>query len=355
MMSLNKFLCKLDSVDLSDCMIYNLDLLETLVEKLKLDFSNCTLLYAMKANSNKKILELISHLDVGVDCASYEEFTKANKYDFKIISCTGPGFKIDEINKIISNSYIFDFDNVDQLESYINKYGSIESSAGLRISCDNSHLGFSLEEVIKYSYLIEGLTRIHIHFGQKNVDNIIKNLGYLKSIIEKNMFVFMNVKQINFGGSIEDLYIKGHQHFASSLFSDFKQEIDNLLNRNVEIILEPGDFLARPIGFYKTKILYSTHNNITVNSSVLNFCSWYPKKVVIPSDMSGSKYIYRASGNSCFEDDVFCVLETDRKLVSGDTAVIYPVGSYNFNMNRFIHDRKVDYQTIYYHKGAFFE
>ncbi|HEM6340974.1 TPA: amino acid decarboxylase [Streptococcus suis] len=354
-MNLNDFLKKLDSIASSDCMIYNLDLLESLINRLKKDFPSCTLLYAMKANSNEKILELIARLNMGVDCASYEEFDSAKKNKFKMISCTGSGFKIDEINKILSNGFTFDFDNVSQLELYVDKYGQITSSKGIRISCDNSHLGFSIEEIIKYNYLLEGLSRIHIHFGQKNIENIRENLDYLKKIIKNNFSIFQNISQINFGGSIEDLYIKGHQNLASSIFNNFKIEIETFLDREIEILLEPGDFLARPIGFYKTSILYSRQRNITLNSSILNFCPWYPKNIAIPSALTGSNYIYTVSGNSCFEYDLFGTVETDRKLSKKDVAIIYPVGSYNFNMNRFIHDRKVKNTTIYYYRGEFFE
>ena len=240
-MSLNDFLYKLNSVESSDCMIYNLDLLESLIERLKIDFPNCTLLYAMKANSNKKILDLIARLNIGIDCASYEEFDSAKKNKFKMISCTGPGFRVEEINKILSNGFIFDFDNVSQLELYVGKYGHMMLNKGIRISCDNSHLGFSMEEIIKYSYLLEGLSRIHIHFGQKSIDNIKKNLDYLKNIIKNFLNIFCNISQINFGGSIEDLYIKGDQNVASSIFNDFKIEIETFLGKDIEIILEPDE------------------------------------------------------------------------------------------------------------------
>lgn len=338
-MEINKFLDELMSFKDSTVHCYNLDILQSVINTVKDDFYDISIYYAVKANSDTKVLNTFKKNAVGVDCASYEEYCIAKEIGFKKISCTGPGFKLNEIIQIIEDNNNFDFENLNQLQQYImnsNIQKRLSGNMGVRLLFENSNFGLAINDIMQFNTLID-FQRLHVHYGEKTYRNLKDCLDYLYSLL-RDTDIFKSINAINLGGSFDNIYSKNDQKNVADLIREFKKKCEKLLHKKIEIIIEPGDLLVRIIGYYKTNIISVSSNKVVINSSILNFCPWYGRKIYLGSKSNETKV--KIIGNSCFENDYFGEFFSKDKLTDKDVAIIYPTGSYNFNMNKYIHERK---------------
>lgn len=356
-MMIDKFLQQLQEYNDTDFMCYNLDFLKNIVENIKSQFKGITIMYAMKANYDVQVLNVMKNHNIGVDCASYEEFKIAQKLGFELISCTGPGYTSNEIKDILDNNALFDFDSLKQLEDYLKNNSEGVEELGIRLSYNKGHLGIKIDDILERQHLFINIKRLHIHYGHKTLENLKEVLSYLENIVLYNKHIFRNVTSINLGGSFEGLYRDKYIHNMQMMFSKFEYSMAATLGHEIKIFIEPGDMFARPIGFYKSEIVTSNQNKVILKSSVLNFCPWYPKRLHISLDMNQSldPVEYLVCGNSCFEGDIFGKIISYRNISDDDSIIIYPTGSYNFNMTRYIHNRMPNNKIIYFKRGSFFE
>ncbi len=359
------FIDKLYNLDFNG-LCYNLDYLINNLEILKQDISiikNCKLIFAVKANSNNKVLKIIGKTIDGFDCASIEEFKMVNGFKNNIISCVGPSFNTLEISQLIKENVYFDFVSFHQLYTFLTdnfeKKNNKTFHIGIRVKVPGieSRFGFSKEKIKiikKYNILIE---RIHFHHSGRNLKSFIEELKKVKELI----FDLENLhflKTINIGGGFELIYSKSQSKKLMQYIENFRWEISMFINRDIEIIIEPGDLIARPIGFISASIIDIENNYITINSSIYNFSTWYnPYKMyykgnVLDNNKDYENDCYIVSGNSCSEEDIFFYARNNVLFNINDKILLYPMGAYNF-FNTFKSIHGLCSKVIYYLDGEF--
>ena len=277
---------------------YDLDLLKSTLEELtkeslKRDYK---IHYALKANSNDRILKLISDSGLGADCVSGNEITKAIETGFKNdeIVFAGVGKSDKEIKTALNeNISCFNVESIQELE-VIDSIASMENQiapAALRINPNvdaNTHhyITTGLEEnkfginawelpaiIEKLSSLKNiNLIGLHFHIGSQITDlNVFKGLCLRVNEIQKwfdeKNFQF---KSINVGGGLGINY----ENPDAELIPDFKSYFnvfENFLEvrPNQEVHFEIGRAIVGQCGSLISRVLY-IKEGINTNFAILD-------------------------------------------------------------------------------------
>lgn len=341
------FLTKFSSLN-ETLICYNLDLLNDIILEIKedlKDLNNIKVLYVVKSNGNEQILNIIHENGIGFDFASEEEFNLL-KIKSDDISITGTYFSNLFIKKCMDLKFLFDFNSKNQLVKFLEEYGVCFENIGVRLSVNGSRFGFFIKD---FDFLKKfRINRIHVHYGNKNIENTKNILKYLTNCI-LNYKAFCEIDCINLGGGLENIYLSKNKGYFLELIEKFRVDISKILNKNINLILEPGDLISGFIGFVNPNIIEFNENFAIINISRLNFSLWKDIGLVYPKKNTERKL--KIFGNSCFENDYFGTYDVSDHT---EKIILFPVSSYNFNITRTIHERKSP-KVIYYKNGIFYE
>lgn len=348
---------------------YDISLLNKTLEKLKKTSSQFgfEIHYALKANANKKILEIISKYGFGADCVSGNEIKQALNCGFKANSIAFAGVgKTDEeiIFALKKNIFCFNVESLQEIEVIDSLAKKLRKTApiALRINPDvNPHthhyITTGLEEnkfginkvelenilsALKNSKNIK-LTGIHFHIGSQITDlNSFKRLC-LKSNEIQQFFNSRNifVEHINVGGGLGVDYHFPDENpvpdFASyfKIFHDFlelhpKQKLHFELGRAV--VAQCGALIAKTLfvkkGMEKNFIVLDAGMTELIRPALYQA---YHKIENLKSQISNPKFQfekYDVVGPICESSDCFgksvILPETKR----GDLIAIRTAGAY---------------------------
>lgn len=324
---------------------YSRRLIKYVLDEIRNHAGDTLVLYSVKANTNKRIIEYMSGYVDGVEIASWDEYVKVKNILNKIhcIEANGLAFSKEQIKKLIQENVLFDFLSITQIKSVINSLKGKE--IGIRINISQSNYGGGnrpsrfgicfINEADVLKRLCEknniSIVRVHLHTGEKNEQEIIKICMELKKWIS----FFPSVKSINLGGGWDYLYFN---HKIGTTLLQIKS-----MYPGKKISIEPGSLLVRNAGFLMAQVIdYKNIRNraeLVLDASAFNLSSWYKAKVigqVVKNDKNALKEcdIY---GNTCYEDDFF-VKGIKSNLKNGDIAYLYPVGAYFRTTARCLHD-----------------
>lgn len=287
------------------CYIYDMDIIKKNIAQIqKYASPNISLYYAMKANPNATILNLMKKTPFikGVEIASGGELKKAKRYfKSKNILFTGPGKTPEELRLSIKNKIRF-----------INVESIIEAIRIEQITCEMNVPKVPCLLRINIDYAIEGAQEYMAGYSTKmGIDqqrfeetfNFIKRLEHLdiqgihifsasgildyKSLIKyaKHIFSYVQdlekrldfkVNVIDFGGGIGIDYTNKNKTFdIKSYFSALKKLIYLYHFDDKEIIMELGKYLVGNAGFYTSKIIdikdIKNYKHIVVAGGVNHF------------------------------------------------------------------------------------
>ena len=264
---------------------YDIEVLKETLQKLKeeSDKYNFIVHYAMKANTNNKILNIINSYGLGADCVSGNEIKKAIECGFSSehIVFAGVGKNDDEINYALDqNIFCFNCESIQELE-VINELAAKKNKTAqvaLRINPNvnaNTHkyittgleenkFGINLWEldavlvVLKKSKNLK-LIGLHFHIGSQ-----ITDLSAFKSLCTKvneiqTWFVSHQifVENINVGGGLGVNYHEPDTNKVADFESYFKLFADFLeLQPNQKVHFELGRSITAQCGTLISKALY---------------------------------------------------------------------------------------------------
>jgi diaminopimelate decarboxylase len=250
------------------------------------DLFNFHLHYAIKANANERILQIISQHGLGADCVSANEIETAIKNGFEPnnIVFAGVGKTDKEIEYAIQNSiFSINCESVQELDviNEIAKSNDKKVRVALRINPNvnaNTHknittglksnkfgISFSdltqiIENIDNYTHLlIDGL---HFHIGSQITDLMV--FVHLCSVVNK-IYEYVTSKNIhighiNLGGGLGINYTMPENQIPDFL-TYFRVFYDNLnIPDNVKIHFEPGRSIVGQSGSLITKALYVKEN-----------------------------------------------------------------------------------------------
>ena len=255
----------------SNCIVYNKKSIEKSITKLNEIESIDRLFYAMKANFNPEILQIINEYGLGFECVStgeikhlYESVPNIN--DKKIIYT--PNFAArDDYIWALNNQIMVTVDNLYPFikwpEIFKNKRIMIRVDPGVgdghhdHVITGGSFSKFGIpmsdvEKIIelskKYNINIIGL---HVHSGS-GIKNISIWLDTAKKLLELSKLI-NDIEIINLGGGIP---IKEKLEEKEFDLNTFGKKLNNLKTsfRDIEMWFEPGRFIVGESGVITTHV-----------------------------------------------------------------------------------------------------
>jgi diaminopimelate decarboxylase len=346
---------------------YDLELLKKTLGELTEESSkrNYKIHYALKANSNDRILKLISSFGLGADCVSGNEIIKAVSTDFKNdeIVFAGVGKSDKEIRIALdSNISCFNVESKQELEvinsiaSAQNKIASIAIRINPNIDANTHHyITTGLEEnkfgintwelptiIEKLSSLKNiSLIGLHFHIGSQITDlNVFKGLCTRINEIQK-WFDEHNIqlRNINVGGGLginyEDPDVELIPDFKS-YFHVFEKFLE--VRQGQEIHFEIGRAIVGQCGSLISRVLF-IKEGINTNFAILDagmtelirpalYQSYHKIENLSNFEFRNSNFKYDVVGPICESSDTFgksiLLPETKR----GDLIAIRSTGAY---------------------------
>lgn len=339
--------------------------------------------YAIKANSNKKIIGFLSHQNIFFDASSiYEVIFLINDCGIspeKIsLSSQEPVFNI---AKNLNKNVFYNACSLHQLESYC-KEMNVES-LGLRINPGigsggnkrtttggvassfgiwHEYLGTALEIAKKYK---KKITKLHIHVGSGADPKVwAKVMDISLSILAR----MPDVTCLDIGGGFKiHRYADEEETDIKKVLEIFKDKLEKFEIRNgrkISLEIEPGTYMVGHAGVLVTKIVdivdtgKKGFNFIKINAGMNDILrpSLYGaqhKIKIINKNKNKEKYV--VVGHNCESGDIITtkkgnpeVLEPRilNKAMIGDVLVIYDAGAYCFSMSTKKYNQFPDAQEL---------
>ena len=164
---------------------------------------------------------------------------------------------------------------------------------------------------------------LSFHFYAKNKSKKLKCI--LKNIV-KYIDRFEKLKYINFGGNWDVL---NYEQFENYLV-EIRKSIDN----NIKIIFEVGEYWFDNCGYLLAKIVGKNESSnkkiFYINAIKDSVAKWSVLKPINLKYEKSDNYVTIISGCSCYEKDVFSVLNKSVDLSINDKIIFIGLNGYSY-------------------------
>jgi ornithine decarboxylase len=182
------------------------------------------------------------------------------------------------------------------------------------------------------------INQLGIHFHRKTQNMAEWKLQYeLSNILEEDVLEMIDL--INIGGGLPSEYANTNVKVLPGIFNKITELKQWLHQKEIQLMIEPGRFIAAPAGRLITRIVGIHENNIIVNASVYNAnmdAVIVPVKLLVDGelnkeDVNNQPYIIKGI-TPCSMDLFRYRVYLDNPQV-GDQLVFLNAGAYNFTTN----------------------
>ena len=355
--------------------LYDLGLLQQTLNfvKKEADAFDYHVHYALKANNNPKILELISGKGFGADCVSGNEVEEALKRGFKKeeIAFAGVGKTDDEINFALENDiFSFNCESLPEIEVInelafkkqkiaplalrINPNVDANTHKYITTGLDENKFGISLWELESILDRMKAMKNVqlkglHFHIGSQITDlDTFKNLCNRINQIQEQFYARqIIVEHINVGGGLGINYHQPDEEPMSNFKSYFKIFNDFLELRPMQQLhFELGRSIVGQMGSLLSKVIYvkkaSAKSFLIIDAAMTDLIrpSLYQAfhKIENLSSNGEDQEKYDVVGPVCESSDIFAKSVTLPSSKRGDYVLIRSAGAYgqvmasNYNM-----------------------
>ncbi len=320
--------------------------------------------YAVKANSNIAILNILAKLGSGFDIVSggeLERVIKAGGDPSKVVF-SGVGKTVAEISHALDfNIFCFDVESVEELEriqtiaQQKNKFAQIALRINPNIDArthpyiatglQENKFGIDIKEaltIFKQAAALPNLKLIGVacHIGSQltEIEPFIEAADSILALIDQLSQENISLKYINLGGGLGVRY----QNETPPIIADYIQLlIKKIQPYQLEIILEPGRSIVANAGIILTQVEYIKQGN-EKNFAIINagmndlirpalYDAW--QNIIPVNQHSNQKNkIYDIVGPVCESAD-FLGKNRQLSLTTGDLLAICSAGAYGFSMS----------------------
>lgn len=362
--------------------LYDLELLEKTLQCIRLilqDYPNYHVHYAIKANANPLLLNVIRKYGLGVDCVSGGEITASVKAGFpsNSIVFAGVGKTDREIDTALENDiFSFNIESIEELD-VVNERASLKNKTArvcLRINPDvdahthanittglaENKFGLSKDRIndwISYAQSLSNieLTGLHFHIGSQLLDMepykmLCKEINDIQERLESQD---VRLKVINVGGGLGVDYENPNAHPIPDFKSYFSTFSENLcLKEGQELHFELGRSIVAQCGSLITKTLYvkkgALKKHVIVDAGMTelirpalydafhkieNLSKAGNIRLSDSAKESVAKDTYDIVGPICESSDVFVEDYTMNETSRGDILAIRSAGAYGETMS----------------------
>lgn len=319
--------------------------------------------YAVKANSNLAVLNLLARLGAGFDIVSQGELERvlAAGGDPKKVVFSGVGKQVSEINRALEVGIkCFNVESKAELERLNELAGlqGVKAAVSLRINPDvdpQTHpyistglkankFGIAYEEALATYELAASLPHIQItgldcHIGSQitQLSPFLDALDRVLLLVDELEKLDIQLDHLDLGGGLgvryKDETPPSPQEYVSALVAKLSQ-------RNLKLILEPGRALAANSGILVTRVEYlkeSSAKNFALVDAGMNdllrpalYDAW---QAIVPVQEHSNAPLttWEVVGPVCETGD-FLGKERQLSLQAGDLLAVASAGAYGFSM-----------------------
>ena len=323
--------------------------------------------YAIKANYDARLLQIIRKYGVGIDCASGNEVRCAieSGFDPKVIVYAGVGKRDKEIRYAIEQDILAI--NCESIEE-INLVNELAAEAGkvvniaLRVNPDidpktnhcidtgqaDSKFGISYEEILSSVEHIRSLKNIdvigmHIHIGSQIRElHVFENMCNKVNVIVENLTKLgFDIEFVDVGGGLGINYDMPENEPIPNFASVFAIIKQHLKVGNREVHFEFGRSIVGQCGELITKVLY---NKTTATGRRLVIVDGSMTELIRPAlygsyhnienitSEADQRLKYTIVGTACESTDVFDENVSLPLTKRGDLLTIKSAGAYGMSM-----------------------
>jgi diaminopimelate decarboxylase len=320
--------------------------------------------YAVKANSNIGILNLLTRLGSGFDIVSLGEMQRvlAAHGDPKKIVFSGVGKKTVEIaSALAAGIHCFNVESVDEIQRIhaIAKADNKIATITLRINPNidakthpyiatglkENKFGIDIDRIADVCANIKTLSHIQLigiacHIGSQltTIEPFIEATDRLLEIAEQIMKDGFALQHINIGGG---LGVRYHDEEPPSIHLYVQKIRERLKKNSLEIIIEPGRSIIANAGVLLTRIEYlkpTAHKNFAIVDAAMNdlirpalYDAWQDI-VTVQNNTEYPEKAYDIVGPVCESAD-FLGKNRRLRLQTGELLAIMSAGAYGFSMS----------------------
>lgn len=348
------------------CYVYSRQALEQAYLAYENAFSrqNALICYAVKANSNLAVLNVLARLGAGFDIVSGGELERvlaAGGSADKIIF-SGVGKTEDELRRALEigihcfnieseaelerlNTIALDMGMIAPISIRVNPDVDAQTHPYISTGLKENKFGINIDqafEVYRHAYSLSGVEPVGIdcHIGSQltNLSPFADALQRLLQLIAKLADVAIKLQHLDLGGGLGVSY----QNETPPTPADYAAAISPLLtNSGLSLILEPGRSISANAGVLLTRVEYLKSNgdkNFAVVDAAMNdlirpalYQSWM-NIIPVNNNTQGVSALYDIVGPVCESSDF---LGKDREFVLNDEDLlaVCSAGAYGFGMS----------------------
>ena len=348
---------------------YDTDLLRETLTTLKVEsknYNDIIVHYAIKANANPKVLNIICQAGLGADCVSGGEILAAIAAGFPVskIVYAGVGKSDWEINLALDkNIFCFNVESLPELE-IINELAMAKkkiANVAFRINPDieaHTHANIttglaenkfgiaieSMDHIIKEAYKLKNINFIglHFHIGSQilimdDFINLCSCINRLQDQLEKQHIV---VKHINVGGGLGINYDGPDQNLIPDFKTYFNTYAHHLnLREGQRLHFELGRSIVAQCGSLITRALYIKQGTqkqfVIVDAGMTDLIRpalYHAYHQIENISSNAPMEVYDVVGPICESSDVFAKSIELNKTKRGDLLAIRSAGAYGETM-----------------------
>lgn len=255
----------------------NLDIIKKNYLNLLKYFSNAKIYYALKANPSNQIVNLLKQLGSNFDIASKYQLDQVLSLGIlpENISYGNTIKKQEDIQYFYSKGIrLFVTDSLQDIQNIAKNAPNSKVFCRILLSnCDGADWPLSKKfgcskqmaiQILKYAHQ-NNLTAygISFHVGsqQKNIINWKSALLEVKQIFDQLETYNIKLNMINLGGGLP-IYYQDQIETQQTYLLSIKQYINQIFDRQLEIIFEPGRSLVGNCGITVTQVINKTNKSI---------------------------------------------------------------------------------------------
>jgi diaminopimelate decarboxylase len=320
--------------------------------------------YAVKANSNLAVLNVLARMGSGFDIVSGGELARVLKAGGKAANVVFSGVgKTEEEIELALNARIrcFNIESEPELERVAAVASRMQLSApvSLRVNPDvdagthpyistglkENKFGINIDDAMRLyekaaAYDSIEVTGMDCHIGSQltSIDPFLDALDRLLVLIDKLDSKGIHIQHLDIGGGLGIRY----QDEAPPEPASYAEAIAHKLKgRNLEVLMEPGRAIMGNAGVLLTKVEYvktTEHKNFAIVDAAMNdlirpalYDAW---QAIIPvQEQSGNKKLsYDIVGPVCETGD-FLGKNRELAIAEGDLLAVRSAGAYGYAMS----------------------
>ncbi|UQS90533.1 diaminopimelate decarboxylase [Pseudomonas chlororaphis subsp. piscium] len=319
--------------------------------------------FAVKANSNLGVLNVLARLGAGFDIVSRGELERvlaAGGAADKIVF-SGVGKTRDDMRRALEvGVHCFNVESSDELErlQQVAAELNVRAPVSLRVNPDvdagtHPYISTGLKEN-KFGIAIADAEDVYIraaqlpnlevvgvdcHIGSQltSLAPFIDALDRLLDLVDRLGECGIYLRHIDLGGGLGVRYRDEEPPLAADYVKAVRERLDG---RDLELVFEPGRFIVANAGVLLTRVEYlkhTEHKDFAIVDAAMNdlirpalYQAWMDVSAVRPRD--GQARTYDIVGPICETGD-FLAKERQLALEEGDLLAVHSAGAYGFVMS----------------------